>query len=295
MTKNCGPSAPLTAFLKIEVTLGTLDIDGVVVVRKIFSCGRSCFIRMLKKSLVCVCVCVCVEIFARIGLVQEHPTPKETRKNRWGHRQAGNKKAREMSQMRCDVCNIVLQVEQYRAHINGEQHKKRARGETGTQYHCQLCNITISGDVCRDAHERGKAHQSNLAKFAASHTRFPPQPASGNNFDPNRCAEVRKAVVSLPQHPSGAPPNEKHDDGSLGKRGRDEDSQLGSSKKDNVDAAQRLREVASSLERGEYGKFPFVSVKVVCQYGARAIKHGSRIRLTIDEAYSDTDNDRGDA
>jgi hypothetical protein len=171
-------------------------------------------------------------------------------------------------QFSCDLCNLVLSgQEQYEAHVRGEPHQKRVRGETGTQYTCQLCNVQLSGDQARMTHEFGRLHKNNLAKRNASQSYL---------------SVVPEVAWQAPQQQQ-APQREK--------RGRDDsDATSEKPRRSRLDAVvSRLRDLATAIERREHGDSPSITVTVVAQRGTRAAQNGSRFKLTVDEVYSGSD------
>lgn len=208
----------------------------------------------------------------------------------------------------CRVCNISLcGMEQYVAHVKGQDHRKRERGESGQQYHCSLCDVQLSGDQARVSHEMGKMHQANLLKvnnrqlIAGPHNPPPapsPLPALVSGYTPYQLAPLPQRPIDLTT-PSFPTPPEVLPATSERKREREDrpadggSSNSSNSKRNHV--ASRLRDVAAAIERGDHSDAPLVTLKIVAQRGSRAAKSVPRFKMTIDELYNGEENDHDDA
>lgn len=209
--------------------------------------------------------------------------------------------------------------DQYEAHIAGEPHKKRERGESGKRYECKLCGVQLSGDQARIAHEFGKMHQNNLARVGSEPPQLPQKPEFAAYRPPQPSpSPLPTLVASAPwQHASVAQhmrrPQEEASEQLMsshsarnqvappqriqrerrGKRDRDEGEAAISSgsRRNHLDMAARLRDLAAAIERKEHGVAPFISIEVVAQRGSRAVKRGSRFKLTVDEVFSGSDEE----
>jgi hypothetical protein len=147
-------------------------------------------------------------------------------------------------------------------------------GESGLQYKCELCKVTISGDKCKMEHEQGRVHLRNLARLNVTQPEIPPRTVA--DFYQQPLPQISPLDKQAPEPSADR------------KRDRERTDRLGF-RKDHMDVAAQLREVANALERGEHGACPIVAVKIVAQHGIT--KQGARFRLTCDEVYVSSDDD----
>lgn len=68
---------------------------------------------------------------------------------------------------RCIVCDVLCSGRRaYDQHIRGAGHRKRSRGELGTQYFCHVCNVPLSGEKSRLEHANGAMHKNKMNALA---------------------------------------------------------------------------------------------------------------------------------
>lgn len=70
---------------------------------------------------------------------------------------------------RCDICNVNVAMDQFQAHLNGKNHKKKEKrmAETGDQkLTCDVCSVTMTDLENFNKHMQGKRHMENVGEAA---------------------------------------------------------------------------------------------------------------------------------